>query len=449
VVPNKETLKFIKEDIEEEKPDGNNNNTGNNGNINEGEDGLYKIKIKTLKENDNSESMAITFLSEEAIYEVKNGKRYIKFVLIRSDWMKDKEVFVDGKKVNYDLSTIKEYDGKNEEGKDKIDSMIKFEIPSLDSKIECKMTIIPIGNIRVAFRLIPQKSTLTKTESDHIHYNSSKGRDNVKIEIDKDGIYGVDLKLVNEKGEEASQVKEYIGQKANIKVKDSKKHMKMLLKRSQEIKNIKAIVEGKDVEHKIEEIKKDEDGRIVSTIQFEIASLDSKIKLEMDIAGKQNKKLILQVIPKKESIVIKEKDDFEYDMNESSKINLEENGIYEAKVEILKEINDHSEMAKPYLGENIRLRVEDKKTYMTVFFEKSEEIKDLTVFVDWSSVKYEWKDTEHREVEFEIPNIDSKFRLHMNVESVKNKRLEFSISPKKETFKVKDQKNKGENNNEK
>ncbi|WP_053955609.1 NEAT domain-containing protein [Inediibacterium massiliense] len=428
---------------------GSNGNGGKNDSINENEDGIYGVKIKTLKENDDSESMAITYLSDEAIYEVKNGKKYIKFVLIHSDWMKDKEVFVDGKKVNYTLTTIKEYDEKNQEGKNKIDSMIKFEIPSLDSKIVCKMTIMPIGDIRVAFRLVPQKNTLIKKDSDDISYNSRKGQTNINIEMDKNGIYGVDLKLVNEKGEEVSDLKEYIGQKANIKVEDSKKYMKMLLKKSGQMKNIEITVDGNKVEHKIEDIKKYEDGKIVSTIQFKIKDLDSKIKLQMDLEGKENKKVVLEVLPQKESVIIKEKDDFQDDMNEFSKINLEEDGIYEAEVEILKEINDHSEMVKPYLKDNIRLRVEDKKTYMTVFFEKSEEIKDLTAFVDWSSVKHEWKDTDHSEVEFEIPNIDSKYRFHMNIDSIKNKRLEFSIIPKKETFKVKDQKNKGESHDEK
>ncbi|WP_053955610.1 NEAT domain-containing protein [Inediibacterium massiliense] len=146
--------------------------------------GKYTVSADVLKINADELSIAGQYMDPQAVLEVtkdkkKKEKKYIELKLIRSDWMKNVKVTVDGKNVDHTSKVTKTYKEKNEEGKNKTDSTIRFEIPKLDSKIKLGMTVVPMGNADVEFR-VQLQDDITKLQDKAVNKNTPKSNKVVK-----------------------------------------------------------------------------------------------------------------------------------------------------------------------------------------------------------------------------------------------------------------------------
>ncbi len=72
--------------------------------------------------------------------------------------MKNITATVDGNEINPPVETIEKNDKGEEKGK------IRFEIGSLDSKIMLNMNVVPMGNAKVGFRIVPEKDAVKLIE---------------------------------------------------------------------------------------------------------------------------------------------------------------------------------------------------------------------------------------------------------------------------------------------
>ncbi|WP_129599452.1 NEAT domain-containing protein [Anaerophilus nitritogenes] len=130
--------------------------------------GKYTVTVDALKINEDELSIAGQYMDAQAVLEVTKDKknkekRYVELKLTRSDWMKNIKVMVNGKKVDHTSKVTKTYKEKNDEGKNKTESTIRFEISNMDSKIKLGMTVVPMGNADVEFR-VQLQDDITKLE---------------------------------------------------------------------------------------------------------------------------------------------------------------------------------------------------------------------------------------------------------------------------------------------
>ncbi|MPQ44650.1 NEAT domain-containing protein, partial [Clostridium tarantellae] len=213
IIPEKSSVDLIKEENKdnEEKPVENstviptiedlnviNPNESNNGvpeNLNlikENKDMIKEIKVKTLKENEDTPSMAGKYLTK-AMYEVKNGKKYLRLHLNRSDWMKNVKAIVDGKEINPEVLSISK--NNNEE-------KTEFRIPikDMNSKMKLKMNVVPMGNSLVTFRVIPEGENLELASEEKVSNNKElKNGENLDLENSKEEIKSNENDSVNVK----------------------------------------------------------------------------------------------------------------------------------------------------------------------------------------------------------------------------------------------------------
>ncbi|KOC53091.1 hypothetical protein ADU90_00225 [Clostridium botulinum] len=150
---------------------------------NEEKDGLYEISIRTLKEKEDSNSMAGAYI-EKVNYEVKDGKKYLICSLDSIDWMENIIVAVDGKDTKITPTDV--VAKQSDDGKGKKKGKIKFKIGNLDSKIIMKMNVQPMGNARVTFRVILQKDSANLVKEYNVQasqkQNSSQSGDTTGLE---------------------------------------------------------------------------------------------------------------------------------------------------------------------------------------------------------------------------------------------------------------------------
>ncbi|RXM58923.1 NEAT domain-containing protein, partial [Clostridium tetani] len=259
--------------------------------------GLYELNVKTLKEDSDEASMAGGYL-EKANYEIKDDKKYFILTLNRTDWMKDITATVDGTQVKPSVQTIEKNDKGEEKGK------IRFEIGNLDSKVVLSINVVPMGDSKVSFKVVPEKNTVkliqeykedtsketqnTKPEAqpnpssdvktDVKPNSNSEVKTRTNIEVVKEGLYELKGKALKEDSDEISKSNSYID-KVEYEIKDGKKYLITNFTSFDIMKNIKVIVDEKDA---IVEIEKTGNGK-KGKVKFEVEDLDSKVKFKMTI----------------------------------------------------------------------------------------------------------------------------------------------------------------------
>ncbi|EDS78308.1 putative npqtn cell wall surface anchor protein [Clostridium botulinum C str. Eklund] len=146
-------------------------------------DGTYKVSIQVLKEKEKDLSMAGQYIGQQITLEVKGGQIYATVDITRLDWMKNINIFVNGTDTKYDKTMSGSQKGK-----------LKFKIPSMDAKITFKMNVVPMGNARVAFRVVPQNDIKPVSGAATINDTSKKSdsratstTSNKETKKDKDG----------------------------------------------------------------------------------------------------------------------------------------------------------------------------------------------------------------------------------------------------------------------
>ena len=336
----KEELEKINKELQKAKEKVENQKNKETDDIKE-KNGVYNINADILKENEDVKSMAANYIKKVS-YEVKDGKHYIIAKLDRSDWMSDIKVNVDGKEVSPDILN-KEKDSKGEGSSD-----IKFEVKDLSSKIVLGMNVEPMGNARVSFRIVPNKTSVIETSLNHkdkdlknkleiekakiqlekvkiefekakIEFETAKLKlkklKNKKVEEEtnkknsvekttskaKNKLYNIKVKVLKENEDVQSMAANYI-KKVSYEIKDGKHYIIAKLDRSDWMNDIKAKVDGKEISPEIINKEKNSDGEETSDIKFKVKDLNSKIVLGMNVEPMGNTRVSFRIVPEEESL---------------------------------------------------------------------------------------------------------------------------------------------------
>ncbi|AEB75286.1 NEAT domain-containing protein [Clostridium botulinum] len=138
-------------------------------------DGTYTVGIQVLKEKDNDLSMAGQYIGQNIKLDVKNGVIYANVDITRLDWMKNINIFVDGSDVKYETSKKGSQAGT-----------LRFKVPSTKAKIMFKMNVVPMGNARVAFRVVMQNDVKAVSGSATINNTSNNTSQKKSVDNKKD-----------------------------------------------------------------------------------------------------------------------------------------------------------------------------------------------------------------------------------------------------------------------
>ncbi|AEB75285.1 hypothetical protein CbC4_0605 [Clostridium botulinum BKT015925] len=348
--------------------------------INANKDGMYRVNINVLKKDSDEPSMAGQYLNGIADYEVKDGIKYLTLTLNRMDWMKNVAVYVNGDKKKYEEKSI----GKNR-------SEIKFETDGIGAEVKLEMNVVPMGNARVTFRVVPKNSSLqlikeykdlsnkkedvkdNKTTTndkdnknkDALDNKQDSQKDNQKGSIskpsvsnednktnndsmktskednknsssNKDGLYEINIKTLKENNNEPSMAGTYLGNKARIQIKNGKKYAIVTLDRSDWMKNIDVLVNGKSVKYDVINVKSSANGEKTTTIKFEVPELSSEIKFKMNVEPMGNARVTFRVVMQKETFKFLQRNEYNPSKAEEYLNNLanttQENKDYKSEV---------------------------------------------------------------------------------------------------------------------
>lgn len=421
--------------------------------------GLYELNVKTLKEDSDEASMAGGYL-EKANYEIKDGKKYFILTLNRTDWMKDITATVDGTQVKPSVQTIEKNDKGEEKGK------IRFEIGNLDSKVVLSINVVPMGDSKVSFKVVPEKNTVkliqeykedtsketqnTKPEAEPDSEVKPEVKPNVKpnsnsevktrtnIEVVKEGLYELKGKALKEDSDEISKSNSYID-KVEYEIKDGKKYLITNFTSFDIMKNIKVIVDEKDATAEIEKTGNGKKGKV----KFEVEDLDSKVKFKMTInpflfvnrdvsfdlsLEKDTVKLIKEYNQDKPDLKTEEKPDVKPGTGNKDKNEVSESVKKDINVAVLKEDSNEPSMAGQYIDKNVVYTEKDGKKYFKITVNKINWMKDIKVSVDGQSVNYDQKQSgENADLTFEVNGENSEVLLNMNIVPIGNTKVGFRI----------------------
>ncbi|RXM73942.1 NEAT domain-containing protein [Clostridium tetani] len=437
--------------------------------------GLYELNVKTLKEDSDEASMAGGYL-EKANYEIKDDKKYFILTLNRTDWMKDITATVDGTQVKPSVQTIEKNDKGEEKGK------IRFEIGNLDSKVVLSINVVPMGDSKVSFKVVPEKNTVkliqeykedtsketqntkpeaqpnpssdvktgTKPEAEpdsevkpevkpDVKPNSnSEVKTRTNIEVVKEGLYELKGKALKEDSDEISKSNSYID-KVEYEIKDGKKYLITNFTSFDIMKNIKVIVDEKDATAEIEKTGNGKKGKV----KFEVEDLDSKVKFKMTInpflfvnrdvsfdlsLEKDTVKLIKEYNQDKPDLKTEEKPDVKPGTGNKDNDETVESIKKDINVAVLKEDSNEPSMAGQYIDKNVVYTEKDGKKYFKITVNKINWMKDIKVSVDGQSVNYDQKQSgENADLTFEVNGENSEVLLNMNIIPMGNTKVGFRI----------------------
>ncbi|SHE98524.1 NEAT domain-containing protein [Clostridium fallax] len=456
-------------------------------------DGYYKVSVKTLKNNSNENSMAGAYV-KKVNYEVKNGKKYIEVSLDSIDWMKNLVITVDGKNIKPSIVYKVKKDKADGKGTEK--GKIRFEVKDLNSKITLHMNVEPMGNARVAFRLVlnseslvldskevikPSPEVKTEEKPDIIDVVSPEEEPKPKPEVpveepeapkeeekpvidtEKEATYEIKNDIDIKEAKDLSIVRKYLKENTNIEVKDKETFIVLNFSNKTDISKLEITIDDKktnfDVisnnnlvraigENSLKNINYVNKSSNLKTVRFKVPNLESKVKVKLyDNDSKNNVTFGLKL----KGNTLKEvsnNNDNNLNLNDSVKPeeNKEKDGLYEVKVDSLKENNDEKSMSGSYI-ENVNYEVKDGKKYIEASLDSIDWMKNIVVTVDGKDIKPEIKDLLDKpvndgkgkkkgKIRFEVKDLNSKITLHMNVEPMGNARVAFRMVPKKDTLKL-------------
>lgn len=127
--------------------------TGKSSNVSEADYGTYKCPILCMKDKMEELSMAGTYVESEATVVKDKDGNHMTTKFLRSDWMKDIKIEIDGKEVKHEEEKL--------EGNE---FLVKFDVPSEESEIRVSLHVVPM-QADVAFRIVPECSGEKVSES--------------------------------------------------------------------------------------------------------------------------------------------------------------------------------------------------------------------------------------------------------------------------------------------
>lgn len=266
-------------------------------NENQSNDGIYEIKNSIEDTSETGKSMVRRVLKDTSNMEIKDGKNYLTLELNPQGMLDNYRILVDGSQVNYE--------------KEDLDNgllKIKFEVPSLDSKVSMKLYVIPMAR-DVQFTVAHDKDSAklisgnnenkdnkpvidnsndikpnttkpieNKTSNNGLNIAKvdSKATEKLEDEVIKGKLYSVQNTVSHDRQIGREMARKYLEKTSKIEEIDGNMYATITFNNSQFMKEFKIGVNGQDVNYEIV----GRNGDLLS-LRFAIPNIDANVKVRM------------------------------------------------------------------------------------------------------------------------------------------------------------------------
>ena len=414
-------------------------------------DGTYKVDAKLIKDTSDEDSMANAYLKSTNI-QISKGKMYMIMEFTSGNLLKEINPSVNGKSVektitnNGDIKTV------------------KFELTSLDDKVELGVLINPFGDFTVnaACRVKIENAQIPTTpekEDDAVTSPTpSLPNEDDKDEVIEENEQALNTVLRHETQDKDSSANRYL-ESSKLKTVDGKKYIVLNFNSGNMFTAMKASVNGKEVETKFEYNEKSD----IATVEFEISSLQddmllsftyntpmgsmthsARIQSEIASAGDEND-TVLPPTTDNEDNVTPPTTDKEEDKTDSDDSNTDngstsnstyKNGYYQLNNKVECDNAVGYQMVRNLLSEITNMEVKNGKTYVTLRMSSYSLMGNITMKVNNKSVNFTKNviDNDTVELTVEVPNLNAKITMGMYVTAM-GQTVSFGVTFDKDSVK--------------
>ena len=431
-------------------------------------DGTYKVDAKLIKDTSDEDSMANGYLKSTNI-QISKGKMYMIMEFTSGNLLKEINPSVNGKSVektitnNGDIKTV------------------KFELTSLDDKVELGVLINPFGDFtvnaacRVKIENAQIPTTPEKEEDDAVTSPTpSLPNEDDKDEVIEENEQALNTVLRHETQDKDSSANRYL-ESSKLKIVDGKKYIVLNFNSGSMFTAMKASVNGKKVETKFEYDEKSD----IATVEFEISSLQddmllsftyntpmgsmthsARIQSEIASTGDKDDDLVPPTDDKEEDVtqdnithptddkednVIPPTNDKEEDKTDSDNSNTDngptsnstyKNGYYQLNNKVECDNAVGYQMVRNLLSETTNMEVKNGKTYVTLRMSSYSLMSNITMKVNNKSVNFTKNviDKDTVELTVEVPNVNAKITMGMYVNAM-GQTVSFGVTFDKDSLK--------------
>ena len=415
-------------------------------------DGTYKVDAKLIKDTSDEDSMANGYLKSTNI-EISKGKMYMIMEFTSGNLLKEINPSVNGKSVektmtnNGDIKTV------------------KFELTSLDDKVELGVLINPFGDFtvnaacRVKIENAQIPTTPEKEEDDAVTSPTpSLPNEDDKNEVVEENEQALNTVLRHETQDKDSSANRYL-ESSKLKTVDDKKYIVLNFNSGNMFTAMKASVNGKEVETKFEYDEKSD----IATVEFEISSLQDDMllsftyntpmgsmthsaRIQSEIASTGDKDdAVVPPTDDKEDNVIPPTTDKEEDKTDSDNSNTDngptsnstyKNGYYQLNNKVECDNAVGYQMVRNLLSETTNMEVKNGKTYVTLRMSSYSLMSNITMKVNNKSVNFTKNviDNDTVELTVEVPNLNAKITMGMYVTAM-GQTVSFGVTFDKDSLK--------------
>ena len=431
-------------------------------------DGTYKVDAKLIKDTSDEDSMANGYLKSTNI-EISKGKMYMIMEFTSGNLLKEINPSVNGKSVektitnNGDIKTV------------------KFELTSLDDKVELGVLINPFGDFtvnaacRVKIENAQIPTTPEKEEDDAVTSPTpSLPNEDDKDEVIEENEQALNTVLRHETQDKDSSANRYL-ESSKLKTVGGKKYIVLNFNSGSMFTAMKASISGKEVETKFEYDEKSD----IATVEFEISSLQddmllsftyntpmgsmthsARIKSEIASTGDKDDAVVPPTDDKEEDVtqdnitpptddkednVIPQTNDKEEDKTDSDNSNTDlestsnstyKNGYYQLNNKVECDNAVGYQMVRNLLSETTNMEVKNGKTYVTLRMSSYSLMSNITMKVNNKSVNFTKNviDKDTVELTVEVPNLNAKITMGMYVNAM-GQTVSFGVTFDKDSLK--------------
>ena len=415
-------------------------------------DGTYKVDAKLIKDTSDEDSMANGYLKSTNI-EISKGKMYMIMEFTSGNLLKEINPSVNGKSVektitnNGDIKTV------------------KFELTSLDDKVELGVLINPFGDFtvnaacRVKIENAQIPTTPEKEEDDAVTSPTpSLPNEDDKNEVVEENEQALNTVLRHETQDKDSSANRYL-ESSKLKTVGGKKYIVLNFNSGNMFTAMKASVNGKEVKTKFEYDEKSD----IATVEFEISSLQDDMllsftyntpmgsmthsaRIQSEIASTGDKDdAVVPPTADKEDNVIPPTTDKEEDKTDSDNSNTDngptsnstyKNGYYQLNNKVECDNAVGYQMVRNLLSETTNMEVKNGKTYVTLRMSSYSLMSNITMKVNNKSVNFTKNviDKDTVELTVEVPNVNAKITMGMYVNAM-GQTVSFGVTFDKDSLK--------------
>ena len=401
--------------------------------------------------------------------QISKGKMYMIMEFTSGNLLKEINPSVNGKSVektitnNGDIKTV------------------KFELTSLDDKVELGVLINPFGDFtvnaacRVKIENAQIPTTPEKEEDDAVTSPTpSLPNEDDKNEVVEENEQALNTVLKHETQDKDSSANRYL-ESSKLKTVDGKKYIVLNFNSGSMFTAMKASISGKEVETKFEYDEKSD----IATVEFEISSLQddmllsftyntpmgsmthsARIQSEIASTGDKDDAVVPPTDDKEEDVtqdnitpptddkednVIPPTNDKEEDKTDSDNSNKDlestsnstyKNGYYQLNNKVECDNAVGYQMVRNLLSETTNMEVKNGKTYVTLRMSSYSLMSNITMKVNNKSVNFTKNviDKDTVELTVEVPNVNAKITMGMYVNAM-GQTVSFGVTFDKDSLK--------------